>query len=151
MKFKRFPLASYEIENFVTKRFSSKRSLAAGKKAVKKQKEKWGLFYNELAEFKSAEERRDKNIEKFIKIFRNWRKKEAEFWKYARRKYFALNKEQREKIKFVYEKSSTPNKPERLADFIHYLKTEPEEFEKYYKTLKDLHERDVYQEAQIQC
>ena len=143
MKFKRFPLASYEIEDFVTKRFSSKRSLAAGKRIIEKQKEKLGLFYDELAEFKSAEERRDKLIKKYIKIYRDWRKKEADFWRYARRKYFALSKEEREKVKFVYEKSSTPNKPERLADFIHYLKTEPEEFERYYKTLKELYEKGI--------
>jgi len=144
MRFKRFPLASYEIEEFVTKRFSSKRSLAAGKRVINKQKEKLGLFYDELAEFKSAEERRDKLIKKYIKIYRDWRKKEAEFWKEARRKYFALPKEQREKVKFVFENSPTPNKPERLADYIHALKTDPKEFEIFYKTLKDLYERGIY-------
>ena len=144
MRFKRFPLASYEIEEFVTKRFSSRRSLAVGRRIVEKQKEKLGLFYDELAEFKSAEERRDKLIKKYIKIYRDWRKKEAEFWRYARKKYFALSKEEREKVKFVFENSPTPNKPERLADYINMFKTDPKEFEIFYKTLKDLHERDIY-------
>jgi hypothetical protein len=76
-------------------------------------------------------------------MYKDWRKNEAEFWRKARKRYFALPKEMREKVKYVYEKAPTPNKPERLADYITFLEREPDKFEEYYKVILDLESKGL--------
>ena len=104
MKFQPLPLpSSKDIPRYVKEMFLSKRRLAGAKRAVQKQKEKWGLFFDELAEFKTPEERIRQNIEKYTIRYIEWRKEEAREWREARAMYFSLPNDLKQMVFSLYQ------------------------------------------------
>ena len=117
MLYTSFPISSYFLESFVKNKFLSKRSLKAGERIIKKQKEKFGLFYEELAEYKTPLERAEYNIKKYISLYKQRRKQQAMAWIKARRKLRKLPKDLRF-LAYQNYKNYGKYTPERLADFI---------------------------------
>jgi len=125
MLFEAFPLPSYEIENFVKNKFLNKRSLKAGERVIQLQKQKYGLFYEEFAEYKTPLERAEYNINKFISLYKDRRKTQAQEWKRARKRLKKLPRD----LKFLaYQNYKNFEKytPERLNDFITKALTVPD-------------------------
>jgi len=126
MKFTPFPLPSYQIEEFIRKKFLSPRSLKAGEKVIKKQKEQFGLFYDEFAEYKTPLERAEYNIKKYTALYKQKRKQQAKNWLKARKKLRELPKDL---IFLVYEnyKRLPKHTDDNLLNLISKAKREPDE------------------------
>ena len=127
MKFQKFNVlpSSSQIPEYVEKIFSTKRRYVGAKRAVQKQKEKYGLFFEELAEFKTPEERIKQNVQKYTTLYTEWREQEAKAWIKARKMYFSLPKDLKYMVKKIYDITGQ-YKAHCLADIIYQVKVKPD-------------------------
>jgi len=126
MRFTPFPLPSWKIEEAMRKKFLSPRSLKAGERVIKKQKEQFGLFYDEFAKYKTPLERAEYNIKKYTALYKQKRKQQAVKWLKARKKLRELPKD----LKFlVYEdyKRLSKHTDDNLLNLISKAKRKPDE------------------------
>jgi len=121
MKFEKFPLSLKKAENYYRQKFFSQRSLLIGKRIIKKQQNKLGLFWEEYAEYKTPQERAEYNLKEMLKTIKKHRKFNASMWIEARKNFYKLEKDEKEIVYFLY---NYYNKftPERLSDLTKKIK-----------------------------
>lgn len=124
------------------------RRIAAAKRALKKERERAGLFGEELMRFKSVEERQTQINERSYDFVHRMREYDTRTWREARAYYYSLSKEGRLETKQYWEGSRSPKEAFRFADLITQLRRDP----KYIKRkigLASPYTRDIIINGQL--
>lgn len=101
------------------------RRIGAAKRALKREREKAGLFGEELMRFTSVEERKSQINQSSTDFVERMRKLDARFWREGRAFYYSLPKEEREEIRAYWEKVPYRKEGMRFASLMTQLKRDP--------------------------
>ena len=110
----------------------SSRRIAAAKRALKKEKEKAGLFGEELMNFRSIDERISQIDKAKFESIQKFRDYEARTIRELRKDFRALSYEDKKDVIEYWNKSHIPKVPFRFASLLNNLKIDP----LYFKRLK---------------
>lgn len=103
----------------------SNRRIGSAKRALKREREKAGLFGEELMRFTSVEERKSQINQRSTDFVERMRKLDARFWREGRAFYYSLSKEEREEIRTYWKKVPYRKEGMRFASLMTQLKREP--------------------------
>ena len=101
------------------------RRIGAAKRALKREREKAGLFGEELMRFTSVEERKSQINQASTDFVERMRRLDAQFWREGRAFYYSLSKEEREEIMAYWEKVPYRKEGMRFASLMTQLKRDP--------------------------
>lgn len=123
-----FDKKRYPAKTLTPKEWSKQR-IAAAKRALKKEKERAGLF-PELMRFNSAEERMEQADSNFLERVVFYRKKIAEDLKQCKKEFRALPEEIKKSIVKYWKDTYMPKEPFRLLGLINEYKKDSLYFER---------------------
>lgn len=103
----------------------SNRRIGSAKRALKREREKAGLFGEELMRFTSVEERKSQINQRSTDFVERMRKLDARFWREGRAFYYSLSKEEREEIRTYWKKVPYRKEGMRFASLMTQLKRDP--------------------------
>lgn len=99
--------------------------VAAAKRAVKKERERAGLFGEELMRFTTPEQRLDQMDTRFVEFAERIRGYTAETWRKNRQKLSKMPAKLRKEVLDYWNSSPVPKRADNLADLIHQLEVDP--------------------------
>jgi len=101
------------------------RRIGAAKRALKREREKAGLFGEELMRFTSVEERKNQINQSSMDFVERMRKSDARLWREARQYFYALSNDTREEITQYWKRFGCPKRAVYFADLMTQLKRDP--------------------------
>lgn len=114
---------------FTPKPWSNQRK-AAAKRALKRAREKAGLFGEELMEFTTVEDRLTSMDNNCIQRVKLWRDSDAKLLWEIRKKFRALDKEAQNELIEHWNESTMPKEPFRFASLLERYERDPLTFKR---------------------